>query len=196
MTTTISNLPPARRYYSDDGGIAHGVDEALADATQVIHALYTHWIRVNGHRRDFPEAVAHVVETLFVEHLLAGNPAVTGAPSAVPALSLARLTPTAGAPLRFYDERGHVNPHLDLSHHSAFAPLFTNWVAAGWHARDFTAATRDTALRVVHEHERHRMNMDGGIGEAHFFTQPFGTVCVSTPSAAANTDVVTPRSGS
>jgi hypothetical protein len=165
-----------KRYYADDGKVDKSLD--LSELSQDVHAMYTHWVAGNGHRRDFTQAMEHAAEMIYTEHLASGLPSLDGDLPGRVALKLATPRKSGGAstPLRFYDEDCALNPRLDTELHiPALAPHYVSWVQKGYALRDFVCAVRDVSKVVVYDHELALTLLGlGGAKDAQtFMTTPY-----------------------
>jgi hypothetical protein len=172
------SAPPLtrKRYYGDDGKIHP--DLSNRDFMVVLHAAYTHWVQSNYHLRDFAQAAHHVAICALGTYRLDGGPELTGDRLQAPALPLAKPSKAyrSQPAVRLYDEINALSPEVNLKHlETAVHYAFVNWVADGFHERDFAQYLHDCCETLVYDHQITQGL--GGLGgcrtEQQFLTEPY-----------------------
>lgn len=150
-------LPPKIRLYTDDGNTNPAVD--LRPLAQVLHLLFCRWIAAHYHDRDFLDAIDHVATCLYVDYLVAGQPAVDESTQGAPTLPSfpSRCTPAMetlkGPKLRFFGDDSKLNGQVDIEEFRlALIPYLEYWLRFRALARDFIEAATNAASSVYHDY--------------------------------------------
>jgi hypothetical protein len=156
-TDTPQSPSPKIRFYLDDGE-----RNPLINAKPLhmyLHALFCHWVKSHRHTHDFVHAAEHAATDLYFDHKL-GAPAVVTLDADGPRFVLPGPPQAPSqedlmqAPRRYLGEDGSTSVDIDIEPYcDVLRPVFAQWLAAGFHARDFIQATRDEAVSVVQDYD-------------------------------------------
>ncbi len=166
-----------RRYSRADCRIDPEAKLLLQPFSQALHAALTWWVAQGVHVRDFVEGVRHCANLTFGEHAFAHHPRFALPQPDYEGLTV--LAPFKGfenRKHRLYDELDALAPEVDTNRIQAVVNVgFLNWVAHGWHPRDFVEAAADTAVVLVYDLQV--CQSLGGLGGCRsgkdFMTEPY-----------------------
>lgn len=165
-----------KRYIGDNCKPHPEVEAFLKPFKSALHQAFAHWLSRGYYRRDISQAVRHCASLTFIEHAFQGHPRLTGEPLSFPDLGYPEYVAQRKSGTRLYDEIHQLAPEVKLDQLQQLVNIgFVQWVAEGWHPRDFLEAAADCAQVLVYDLEIcESLGGLGGCKDAEsFLTQPY-----------------------